>query len=184
MPEELTNLLPYQHRLRLLRDYRFRLGVVAVALLTVLTVTAGVLLIPTYVFLAGNVNAKKAHLASINRTLSSSEDAGLSARLAALSNDARALASLADNQSVSQTVRSVLAASRPGITLSGLTYTPGASGKPSTIAVSGIAVTRDALRGYQLTLQTASFATRAELPVSAYAKDADIAFTIVVTLAP
>jgi hypothetical protein len=55
---------------------------------------------------------------------------------------------------------------------------------PGTLSVSGIAVTRGALRAYQLALQSAPFAVAANLPVSAYAKDTDIAFTITVTLTP
>jgi hypothetical protein len=39
------------------------------------------------------------------------------------------------------------------------------------------------LRSYQLALQGASFARAVDLPVSAYAKDADIAFTVTITLA-
>lgn len=184
MPDELTNLLPFPHRTKLVREYRFRLGVVATSLLVALVLTAGILLIPTYVFLVGNINAKEAHLARINQTLSSSEDTALSARLSALSADADVLISLANRQSLSQTVSSILGISRAGISLKGIAYTPPAGDTFGKVSLSGVAATRDALRGYQLTLQAAPFIRRAELPVSAYAKDTDIAFTIVLTLAP
>ena len=68
--------------------------------------------------------------------------------------------------------------------LSGFSYTPSSSSGSGTIALSGISATRDALRGYQLALQGAPFARSAALPVSAYAKDANIDFTITITLSP
>jgi len=52
------------------------------------------------------------------------------------------------------------------------------------LSVSGTAANREALRTYQLALQGAPFTLTAALPVSAYAKDSDIAFTITITLSP
>jgi Tfp pilus assembly protein PilN len=184
MPEELTNLLPYQRQLKLLREYRLRLGVVAVSLLSVLVLTAALLLIPTYVLLAGSASAKGSHLDRIKASLSASDSEALSARLDALAADARELIALSGKTSVSKIVSSVLGVPRPGITLSGFAYAPAEGKIAETFSISGVAATRDALRRYQTTLQTEPFARSAELPVSAYAKDADIAFTITVTLAP
>ena len=81
-------------------------------------------------------------------------------------------------------MRAVLAISHPGITLSGFDYVPGAGKNPGTLAISGTAATRDTLRNYQTALQSAPFAVTANLPVSAYAKDTGIPFSITVTLAP
>ena len=105
-------------------------------------------------------------------------------RRASPTRDAAALNALADIPSASGIFRTVLAVSRPGITLSGFAYTPAGDKAPRVLILSGAAATRDALRSYQLALQGASFALSATLPVSAYAKDTDIAFAITVTLAP
>ena len=148
------------------------------------TLVATVLLVPTYVFLIGNANAKEAHLASMRAASSSPDDKAFSSRLTILSKETSILMALANAPSVSEIIRSVLEFSRPGITLSGLTYTPLTAKNPGTVAISGRALTRDALRNYQLALQSAPFARAVALPVSAYAKDADITFTITITLAP
>ncbi|MDO8593645.1 MAG: hypothetical protein Q7R59_01985 [bacterium] len=186
MFNELTNLLPLERQRALSRDYLLRIGVIIAVLTTALTLSAAVLLIPTYVLLAESANAKNMQLTKTTATLSSAEELALSARLAALSNNAAALVALSNTPSVSATVRAVLATTRPGITLSGFSYAPSSgSGKDSgTIGLSGVSATRDALRSYQLALQGAPFALSAVLPVSAYAKDANIAFTITVTLSP
>lgn len=184
MHNELTNLLPFKRQRALSRDYFLRLGVVSIVLLCLLIFVSAVLLLPTYVFLVDTARAKEARLASIESALSSADEKALSARLAALTNDAATLTALADAPSVSTIIRSAIAVPRPGVTLSGFSYTPAEGKVPGTLALSGTAATRDALRNYQLALQDSAFAFSATLPVSAYAKDANIAFTITVTLAP
>jgi Tfp pilus assembly protein PilN len=183
MHKEMTNLLPSARQEQLVREYRFRFGVVTLSLCISLVIVAGTLLIPTYVFLQGSVLAKESRLATIKSTLTSANEIALSARLTALANDTATLVALSGRSSTSEILRSVLAVSRPGVTLSGFSYTAGIGKTGNTLALSGIAATRDALRSYQLALQSAPLARRAELPVSAYAKDTNIAFTITLTLA-
>jgi hypothetical protein len=184
MDNELTNLLPPERQSALSREYLLRLGVVVAALITALTFAAALLLVPTYIFLGQSASAKATRLASIESVLSSSDEKTLSAQLAALASDAAALVELGNIPSASAILRTALAVPHPGITLSGLTYTPSEAKVPGTLAITGTAATRDALRTYQLAVQSASFAAAADLPVSAYAKDTDITFTITVTLTP
>ena len=184
MPNELTNLLLLNRQQALSRDYIIRLGVVVAVLATTLTLSAAVLLAPTYVLLSGNAYAKKMELAKIESSLSSTDEVALSTRLASLSANAATLVALSDAPSASATLREALSLSRPGIVISGLSFTPSTDKNPGLMIISGLSATRDALRSYQLTLQGASFVHSAVLPVSAYAKDTSIPFTITVTLAP
>lgn len=184
MPDELTNLLPLERSRAISREYHFRLGVVALSFVSLLLLSAAVLLIPTYVFLVRGANVKEAQLAHIKSVLSASDEAALSARLTALSDDAKALMALSDKPVVSKIMTAALAVSRPGIVLSSFTYTPATGKNPATFALSGVAATRDSLRNYQLALQDAPIASAASVPVSAYAKDANIAFTVTLVLEP
>ena len=183
MPK-LTNLLPEERQRMLRRTYFLRLGVVAVSAGIALVFVAAALLLPTYTFLTGAVQTKTARLATINSSLSSSDGAALSARLAALSKDAGTLAALQNAPSASAAIRAALAVARPGVTLSGFSYAPASTKTAGTLTLNGTAATRDALRTYQIALQGSSFATAADLPVSVYAKDTNIPFSILVTLAP
>jgi len=178
MHNELTNLLPQERFRALRRDYFLRLSIVVALFLIALTLISSLLLLPTYIFLAASARTKETRLANIESAFSSTDEAALSARLTALSNSATVLVSLANTPSVSAITRSALAVPHPGVALSGLAYK-----SPKTLSISGSSATRDALRGYQLAIQSAPFAKTANLPVSAYAKDIDIAFTITVTLA-
>lgn len=184
MLSKLTNLLPRARRKVLAREYLYRLGVVSISLFIMLVVAAGVLLLPTYVFLLGSASAKETRLASIKSALASTDEVAISARLTALSNDAAALIALSNAVSPTKIITETLAVPRPGVTLSGFVYTPAVGKNAATFALSGVAATRDALRAYQLTLQSAPFVLSADLPVSAYAQDTKINFTITLTLSP
>ncbi|MSU74812.1 hypothetical protein EXS57_03490 [Candidatus Kaiserbacteria bacterium] len=184
MNDILTNLLPPERQRALSRGYFLRLGVVVAIMVSALTIISGLLLLPTHVFLTQSAATKQAHLANIESILSSSNEVEVSARLAALSNDIAILATLGNAPSASATLRSILAIPHPGVALSGFVYTPPAGGSTGTLSVSGVATTREALRSYQLALQTDPFATTADLPVSVYAKSSNIAFTVSMTLAP
>lgn len=184
MYKELTNLLPPERKRKYVREYILRIGVVSIVLVTGLVFIAGVLLIPTYVFLVKSIGAKETRLASIESTLSSSDEAALSARLATLSRDAATLTALASTSPSSGVMYAVLPIPHPSVVLSGFVYTPTANKVPGTLTISGTAKTRDALRNYQLALQKAPFVHSAEVPVSAYTKDIDIAFSVSITLTP
>lgn len=184
MHNNLTNLLPLERRRSLARDYFLRLGVIISTFLTMIILVAGILLIPTYVFLAASSSAKEARLADIKSKLSSADEAMLSVRLAALANSVATLTTLESAPSASAVFRTMLAVSRPGITLSDFVYKPAVLKTPGTLVLSGTSATRDALRNYQLALEKVPSILSANLPISAYAKDVDISFAISVTLAP
>ncbi|MEK7554102.1 MAG: hypothetical protein AAB517_01910 [Patescibacteria group bacterium] len=184
MNRELTNLLPYERQRALFRENILRVCVVAVVLVTLLTLVSAVLLFPTYVFLAKSYAIKEGRLASIESAISSADGTAFSARLSALSGNVEVLSKLGSTRSVSEIIRMALAIPHSGAALSGFTYAPATGKNSGTLTVSGTAASRDSLRNYQTALQSAPFSASAVLPVSAYAKDSDIAFTITVTLVP
>ncbi len=182
--EPLTDLLPDERRKALRRDYYLRLGTTALVLAIGLVAAALVLLVPTYVYLSGAARAKEQRLANIRAALASADETALSARLATLSTDAAILTSLSDAPSSSVYMREALAVPRPGIMLAALEYTQAIGTQSGTLSISGIAATRDTLRNYQVALQGTPFVSSADLPVSVFAKDTNISFTITLTLTP
>lgn len=177
-----TNLLPMERRHLLVREYYFRLIIVVIGLGILLLGASAMLLLPTYVYLTGSAQEKSTELSHITATLASADEVSLSARLTALSNDAKAIIALSKQPSISAAVRAALSTAHAGIALSGFSYKPDT--KTATLLLTGTAKTRDALRAYQLALQNMPGATSATLPVSVYAKDTDIPFTITLVLAP
>ena len=184
MRTKLTNLLSQERQNALRLEYVVRYGTVVTFFATALVVVSTVLLVPTYVFLTKSVQVKESRLASIESKLASADEVALSARLTKLARSAAILMRLAKVPSTSILIRDLLAVPHPSIMLSGFSYTPSIEKTTNTLLVSGIAKTRDALRGYQVALQSTSFIKTADVPISVYAKDADISFTITITLKP
>jgi hypothetical protein len=128
------------------------------------------------------MKAKETQLNTVESALSSTNETAFATRLNALTSSAQSLLSLASSTSASATLRAALTVPREGITLSNITFSPPKGKNAGTLTIAGSAATRDALRTYQSSLSSASFARAVNLPVSAYAKDADIPFTVTVTL--
>jgi hypothetical protein len=95
-----------------------------------------------------------------------------------LQDDAAYLTHLSATPTVSSLIRAVLKVPRPGITISGFSYSPPTGSAAGKFLILGMAATRDDLRRYDLALAALPFVTNADLPISAYAKEASIPFTI------
>lgn len=183
----MINLLPPDRSRAFRRNYFIRLTTVGFMLLTALVVIHGILLVPSYLYATAQVRAEEAQLTSTQRA-ASADAASAEAELAALKNNATYLARLGTTPSAAAAVRTVLSIPHPGITMVSITYTPPATGNAASakIVLSGTAATREGLRAYDLALTGAPFITSVDLPISSYAEETDIAFSMTVTgtLAP
>jgi len=177
-----TNLLPASRARIFARDYFVRVGVVALVLATLLVLVASVLRISSYVLLTSNLQSKELSLARSESGTTTDTEA-FSARIASLTSSMSLLTALKNAPSASVAMRELLAIPQEGIAISSIAYTLTA-GKPRSVILTGTAETRDALRAYHLALQKSSLIRSADLPVSFYAKDSDISFTMNITLAP
>lgn len=176
MTHNLTNLLPKERERTLRRVYFLRLGVVAISMLAGVVVVHGVLLFPSYLFLQDLVRERTEALAAITAALAGTEEQQVSARVTSLAEDASYLARLEKTPKISAAVSALIALPRAGIALTGFSFAPSQTG--ATMNLSGVASTREALRSYEETLRTAPFITGVDLPISAYAKERDIEFTV------
>lgn len=181
MSRELTNLLPKERRSALAREYYLRLTTVATVLLALLLIVSALLLLPTYIYLKGQVARSTEVLTRINTSLAASGQEEAGARLATLEADSRYLLSVAGSASASGALQALISVSRPGITLTGFTFTPGVKGAEGRMLVTGYAATREALRAYDAALEAQPYVSVSELPISAYALESDIPFTITLT---
>lgn len=181
MSNELTNLLPTDRQKAVARNYLIRLATVAVILMAILVGVAAALLLPLYVYLTKAAATKEGRLAAIESTLAKADDANLSARLKALGSDANTLSALASASSTAETVSEVLTIPHAGISITTITYVPLGS-TPRKITLVGVASTRDALHAYELALEQSHLFTSVNLPVSAFAQDVKIGFTLTLML--
>lgn len=178
MPSELTNLLPEFRKRNFRRQYFLRLGTAVLVALAGLTFLHAILLLPTYLYARNEVTHSTAALVAVNASADTAGEADLAARKAALNATAMNLSKLKDAPTASAALRAALAVPRPGIALNGFTFTAPASNQPARMQLTGVAASRDTLRQYAAALDALPFVTNADLPISAYAKETDIDFTI------
>jgi Tfp pilus assembly protein PilN len=186
MQTELTNLLPPERLVTLKREYFLRLATTAIAALAAVVIGSGALLIPSYLYLGQEIQARQNRLAELDTQLAATGGKETNARLAALTDNVSYLARLASSSSATAALRGVLAAPRPGITLTAVIFDPAKQKADGKMTLKGTAATRQTLRAYVDVLSALPFVSNADLPISAYAKETSIPFVITLTgtLAP
>lgn len=183
MPPSNVDLMPEARRHALGRGYVLRLVTVAAMLGTALAIIAAVLLIPSYTYLLTAKRSAEARLADANAALAAAQAGSLAKQLAGLEADAGTVAAIEATPHASAILRQVLIVGRAGIILTSFNYSAPAAARPGTLALSGTAASRNDLRSFQLALLASPVFATADLPVSSYAKESDIPFTITATLA-
>ena len=181
MRSYLINLLSSERRNAFRQGYFFRLGTVIALALTLMCVLHAVMLVPAYFTLSEARANESMLLSNVNERLSSAGDKEITERLAALGKQTEHLVRLSGTPSATATMRAALLLPRSGITLTGLSFTPPAGKASGELRLTGMAVSREALRAYQTTLGTLPTVTNVDLPISAYARESDIQFTITLT---
>ena len=181
MTADLTNLLPPRRKRLLAHEYLFRLGTVAVWLAVILVVIHGLLLFPSYLYVNQQERAREDQLQTLKASASGATEQELAIRIEAIEKKAKQLAALGTQASASGALRAVLVVPRTGISLHGFMYAPAAAKDSNRLTLAGTAASRESLRLYLEALSALPFVTKAELPISAYAKERDIDFTITLT---
>jgi hypothetical protein len=181
MHSELTNLLPSSKTKAFRHEYFLRIITVALVLLAILVIIHGILLIPSYLYTRDKVSAESAELNNLSKTLETTQAQQAQTQLTALKTESTYLSRLSSTTQASATIRTVLAVSRSGIALTGFVFTPPLNGAAGTVQISGTAATREQLSSYYQELETLPFVASANLPISDYAKESDIPFTITLT---
>ncbi|KND51563.1 MAG: hypothetical protein AB202_03275 [Parcubacteria bacterium C7867-007] len=180
MSSELTNLLPRSSAKAFKHGYLLRVAALALFMLTLLIVIHGLLLAPSYLYARTEVVRQTKQLEGLDASLQTSEEKEVRARLGSLTGNVTYLNRLATTTAASDVVRRILDVPRSGVQISGFTYAPSTK-DGARMTVSGVASSRDTLRAYALALGQLPFVTNADLPISAYAKENDIPFTITLT---
>lgn len=182
MYPELTNLLPLSKIQAFRRMYFLRLITLSILMGVLLIVVHSLLLIPSYLYARGQVTLEEKELAGINAALESSQEKEVKARVKSLQDTITYLDRLGSLPSASSAIRAVVLLPRPGIALTGFTFTPSKTiGGPSTLVLAGTASSRVSLENYVQTLSALPYVSSADLPISAYAEVKDIKFIITVT---
>ena len=178
MASELTNLVPRQSIQKFRHNYFLRLATVGIALLALVGFIHAILLLPSYLYARAEVASETNELNHLTQSLATSEEQAAQTQLANLQSEASYLSKLSDTATASAAIKAILAVPHAGITLNGFTFTAPGVSAPGTMEVLGTASTRETLRSYDAALSALPFVTSANLPISDYASDSNIPFTI------
>jgi hypothetical protein len=176
---ELTNLLPRSGVRALRRGYFIKLAIVTVALAIIALIIHGALLLPSYLYAHQEVAREQGELDRISSSNSSAQERDIQTHIASVKSDIEYLGRLGTLPTASGAFRAVLQVPHPGIKIAGFTFTaPSGTAHTAQMTVTGTAATRDQLRAYVQALGQLPYVSNADLPISAYAKDNAIPFTI------
>lgn len=180
------NLLPDSRKKRLAQLYLVRLSVVSAALLAAVGVIHAALSIPSLVYAHQLVTDRTQTLSSLGEQLAGAEDKQVGERVAHLATSATALTGSTQGVAVSSLLRALTQIDHPGVSITGMSFTRAQAPDAHRLTISGKAIGRGALRSYATALGTLSYVKTVDLPVSAYAKESDIDFslTLIGTLTP
>lgn len=184
MSNNFLTLLPPEYVRAYIKRYRRRLVVVALSSLLVLILAQLALLVPSYLYARVAIDVRERELEDLSKNATSPEEQEVDARLKSLLTDTAYLSRLSDAPSVADASRALLAVSRPGIVITGITFASKTTKEPEKMTLSGTAQTRSLLRQYVAAMAEVKGVQNAEVPISTYAQEADIRFVITLTGMP
>lgn len=168
------SLLPEEYKKKMHMEYKIRLTIVGLVGLLVLVVISGVFIFPTYLRVSTENNLSLMQKQAIERQITEQTGQNAGEDIKSVKQNMN-IASL-DQRSVILAIDAVLKAQSKDIKLTNFSYTY--NSKASTLAINGISANRQSLQLFQKNLSSDSIFSSAELPLSNYAKDSDIPFSI------
>lgn len=179
MKHELTNLLPRERTRAFRQMYFIRLLTVSVCVGIFIVLVHGLLLVPTYLLLSAKASEARSALLTLKAMQSDAgpkDEAGK--KLEVLNLDATRLEGVGGYISATETIASVLKTPRAGIIISRFSYAPPTVSGEGKLTITGKAQTRPSLDSFAKELKRNPRFSVVDLPISAYAKETNLEFTI------
>jgi hypothetical protein len=174
-------LIPPTERHRLHREYYLRVCVVSIVALAVALLIGCIGLFPAFIRAVEDARAAAGAVTADSKN--NVTDSTLNAAKAELSTAKTLVSTLAADDAqggFTDVIRSIVGVSN-GVSLSGIDLSY-ADAKTVNVVVTGGAPTRDGLLAYRSRLETLFAGTKVDIPISALAKSANLAFNLRFTI--
>lgn len=168
------SLLPEEYRKKLQTEYRIRLAVIGLIGILALAIISGVFVFPTYLRVTTENSISQLQKQALEKQIAIQTGQNSSNDIKSIKQNL-SIATL-DQRSVIKVISAVVQTQSSSIKLTSFSYTY--NPKASTLMISGIALDRQSLQTFQKKLSAQSIFKSADLPLSDYAKDANIPFSI------
>ncbi len=176
----MINLIPPEGHTAVKQEYLLRVGAVFGFLFTGVMVLLAVSFIPTYVLVKGQIDSSvaEAHKETEGENLLKDAAEDIRKTKEVLTQ----LKSISSTSTLPSMVIAEVLRTAPG-TISFKNFTVDApGGKMGTFNVQGVALTRESLADLRKALEASPLFSKAEVPISDLARDADLPFVITITL--
>lgn len=181
----MLNILPTQEKKKIITEYRFRLGIVAVFAFIILILASLVLLTPSYLLAVSKYNNVSAALAlRESKQDSSGQEKDIDAQVREVNKKINLFLSepFGDRLSPADTILKIIGMKTAAIKIQGFFYD--ATVRQERIVITGVAADRDGLAQFAETLKKDKTFASVDLPVSSYVKSSNIDFSIVLARSP
>lgn len=171
------NLIPDGVKEKIWNDYQKRHIIVWLSALLVFVMVLLVFLLPTYVYVLFEEENMRADVEAVKNSLELRKADDVVGKIKETNEQLKALSWLKNSVKTAEGLEQALHAKDSFIHVTEIQYFETKIGS-STLMLKGIADKRESLRGFVTKLQSIEGFSKVELPVSNFAKDKDIEFTI------
>lgn len=175
------NLIPDSVKEKILKDYQERRVVVWLFALFLLSVTIVIFLLPAYVHVFFEEKNIRADVEIVKNSLQLKKADDVVGTIKATNELLKALSPAKSHVRTSEIIEKTLGAKNAAIHITDIEYMETKTSS-STVLLKGIADKRESLREFVNTLEGTEGFAKVELPVSNFAKDKNIDFSITISL--
>lgn len=175
------NLLPDNLRKIIVKEYSLRRAIVILFFIIFIQISFMVFLMPTWLISTYKEEDVVLRGADMNGRLSNLNIASTTDDIKSLNNKVSVIQTYLDYPGFNKYLTFILSKQTKSILIKNIAYS-NADSKSVTISVDGTAATREVLRNFVKSLQTSESFKSVDIPISNYAKEKDLVFTIKITV--
>ncbi len=181
----MLHLLPDYHKEKVISEYKGRVLTIFSIGIFVLVLISSVFLIPVYISTHGRFAIVDQQKKDLEAQISRSENNDDAEKVKEIVSAVGVLKQYAPKELPSSVFNRILVNKPKGVVITGFIYTPPStpfSEDLTTVDISGMAVSRVALAGFNDALKKDKVFKSVFIPISSFAKDRDIQFTVKLTI--
>jgi hypothetical protein len=177
------NLLPFEEKKKLKREYKHRLVVVALLILIIAEGILAVLLVPTIILVTSHEEDLKTRLSEYGALAEEGTGGSFNALLKETTEKLTELSPEKNKALPTEAIIKIVEAKPKGVHVERFTYKAGKDFSTGDIVIEGKSDTREALLLFRKALEGVPGFTTVKLPVSNFAQEKDIPFSMSVIAA-
>lgn len=175
----MANILPQQKKSEIKKEYQLRLLVVGLAFVSASAVVTLGFLIPSHILLQSKIKTTNSQISAVKGVFEKENGAQYSQEIRETREKITAIEHYKEKRNMENTITAITEKRNAAVYISRISF----EAEDGVVKVSGTAGTREALLSFNNRLKNDSNFETVELPVSNLAENADVPFSITISLA-